>query len=82
MAPSLAVLGRAGPYETAAYVLVAVATCSINLYEVKRFVPPAYEPVIPTPKLSLTLDQWIGAGLAIVILIAANAWEAHMVVSL
>jgi hypothetical protein len=82
MAPSLAVLGRAGPYEMAAYVLVAVATCSINLYEVKRFVPLAYEPVIPTPGLSLALDQWIGAGLAIVILIAANAWEAHMVVTI
>jgi len=82
MAPSLAVLGRAGPYEMAAMMLVSVATYSINLYEVTRFIPPTYEPIIPKPKFSLTIEQWVGLGLAIAVLLAANAWEAHMIMSL
>jgi hypothetical protein len=82
MAPSQAVFGRTGLYEIAAYTLVAVATYSFPLYEVKRFFPPTSEPVIPTPKLSLTVEQWIGLGLAFAILPAANAWEAYMIVNL
>ena len=82
MAPSLAVFGRTGLYEMAAYTLVAVATYSINLYEVTRFIPPTYEPVTPKPKFSLTLEQWIGLGLAIAVLLAANAREAYMIVTL
>ena len=82
MAPSLAVFGRTGLYEMAAFVLVAVATYSINLYKVTRFIPPTYEPIIPKPKFSLTLEQWIGLGLAIAVLLAANAREAYMIVTL
>lgn len=82
MAPSLAVLGRTGLYEIAAFTLVAVATYSINLYKVTRFIPPTYEPIIPKPKFSLTLEQWIGLGLAIAVLLAANAREAYMIVTL
>ena len=62
--------------------LVAVATYSINLYKVTRFIPPTYEPIIPKPKFSLTLEQWIGLGLAIAVLLAANAREAYMIVTL
>ena len=82
LAPSLAVLGRAGLYEIAAYMLVAVATYSLPLYEAKRLFPPKSEPIIPKPKFSLTVEQWVGLGLAIAILIAANAWEAYMIVTL
>jgi len=82
MAPSLAVLRRSGLYEMAAFTLVAAATYSINLYEVTRFVPPTYEPVTPKPKFSLTLEQWIGLGLAIAVLLAANAREAYMIMAL
>ena len=82
MAPSLAVLGRTGLFEIAAYSLVAVATYSINLYKVTRFIPPTYESIIPKPKFSLTLEQWIGLGLAIAVLLAANAREAFMIVTL
>ncbi len=82
MAPSLAVFGRTGLYEMAAFTLVAVATCSINLYKVTRFIPPTYEPVTPKPKFSLTLEQWVGLGLAIAVLLAANAREAHMIMTL
>ncbi len=81
MAPSLAVLGRTGLYEMAAFTLVAVATYSINLYKVTRLIPPTYEPVTPAPKLSLTLEQWVGSSLAIAVLLAANAREAHMIVT-
>ena len=82
MAPSLAVFGRTGLYEIAALTLAAVATYSINLYEVTRFIPPTYEPVTPRPKFLLALEGWIGLGLAIVILIAANAREAYMIMAL
>jgi len=82
MAPSLAVFGRTGLYEMAAFTLAAVATYSINLYEVTRFIPPTYEPVTPKPKFSLTLEQWVGLGLAIAVLLAANAREAYMIMAL
>ena len=82
MAPSLAVFGRTGLYEIAAYTLVAVATYSINLYEVTRFIPPTYEPVTPKPKFSLTLEQWVGFSLGIAILLTANAREAYMIMTL
>jgi len=82
MAPSLAVFGRTGLYEMAAFTLVAVATYSINLYKVTRLIPPTYEPVTPKPKFSLILEQWVGLGLAIAVLLAANAWEAYMIVTL
>jgi len=82
MAPSLAVFGRSGLYELAALTLVAVATYSINLYEVTRFIPPTYEPITPTPKLALTVEQWVGLALAIAVLLTANAREAYMIVTL
>jgi len=82
MAPSLAVLGRSGLYEMAAFALLAVSTYSINLYEVTRLVPPAYTPVTPKPKFSLTLEQWVGLGLAIAVLLAATAREAYMITAL
>lgn len=85
MAPSLAVLGRSGPYEMAAYMLVAVATYSLPLYEVRslrNLFARKSEPVIPRPKLSLTVEQWVGLGLGIAILIAAGAREAHMIMSM
>ena len=82
MAPSLAVFGRSGIYEMAAFILVAVATYSINLYEVKRFIPPTYETVAPKPKFYLPLEGWIGLGLGITLLLAANAREAFMIINL
>jgi len=82
MAPSLAIFGRSGLYEMAALTLVAVSTHSINLYKVTRFIPPTYEPIIPKPKFSLTIEQWVGLGLAIAVLLAANAREAYMIVTL
>ncbi len=82
MAPSLAVFGRTGPSEMAAFALVASATYSINLYEVTRFIPPASTPILPRPTLTLTTEQWFGLGLGIAILVAANAREAYMILAL
>ncbi|RCV62914.1 hypothetical protein C5S53_16865 [Methanophagales archaeon] len=52
MAPTLAVLGRGGPYEMTAYILVAVAT-----YNQSRFALTnnSYR-ISPVPRLSL--EQW------------------------
>ena len=80
--PSIAVFGRSGLYEMAAFMLVAVATYSINLFEVTRFITPTSNPVTPTPILSLTHEQWLGIGLGIAILLAANAREAYMIFNL
>jgi len=82
MAPSLAVFGRTGPYELAAFTLVAAATYSINLYEVARFIPPSSEPVMPKPALFLSYEQWFGIGLGIALLLAANAREAYLILAL
>jgi hypothetical protein len=82
MAPSLAVFGRTGLYEIAAFTLVAAATYSINLYNVTQFIPPTYQPVTPKPRFSLTLEQWVGLSLAIAVLLAANAREAYMIMTL
>lgn len=81
MAPSLAVLGRAGPYEITAYVLVATATYGISVNRFKRLIPPDSEPIQPKPKFTEQVN-WFGFALAVAILIAANAYEAYMIVSL
>ena len=81
MAPSLAALGRAGPYEITAYVLMATATYGISANRFKRLIPPDSEPIQPKPKFTEQV-HWFGFALAVAILIAANAYEAYMIVSL
>ncbi len=81
MAPSLAVLGRAGPYEITAYILMATATYGISANRFKRLIPPDSEPIQPKPKFAERVN-WFGFALAVALLIAANAYEAYMIVSL
>ena len=81
MAPSFAVLGRSGPYEIAAYILAATATYGISANRFKRLIPPDSEPIEPKPAFAENVS-WVGLALAITLLIAANAYEAHMIVSL
>lgn len=79
MAPSLEVFSRSGVYEIAAYALVATATYGISTYRVKRFIPPDSEKITPAPKPSSEIN-WVGFALAIVVLLASNAWEAYSIV--
>jgi hypothetical protein len=81
MQPSLAVFRRAGPYEMTAYILAAAATYSLSLYRGERLFPPQSEPILPKPEFSLTRADYIGMCLAVLVLIAADAWEAQMIVS-
>lgn len=73
LAPTLDVFQRAGPFELAAYLLVAAS---------------AYSPARRTltgfkAALSRRLDrsQWLGLALGILLLILASAWEARMILA-
>ncbi len=81
MAPTFEVLTRSGVYEIMAYLLMATATYGISLYRAKRLFPPDSEPVEPKPGFAETVN-WIGFSLAIGLLIAANAYEAYMIMNL
>jgi hypothetical protein len=82
MAPSLAVFGRSGIYEIAAYILVAVSTYTLPQHHVTRFIPPTSAPARPGTRPLLSREQWLGISLAITLLLAANAWEARGIVLL
>jgi hypothetical protein len=83
MAPSFAVFARSGPYEFCAFILAAVATYSLPRYELKgRWPRETIEPILPKPSFFLTGEEWAGLALAVLILIAANAWEAYQIVTL
>ncbi len=81
MAPSLAVLQRAGPYEFAGYCLIAVATYGLPRFEMKHFLEGKIERVLPTPLL-LTFQQWFGLGLGLLVVVLAGRREAMMIVAL
>jgi hypothetical protein len=81
MAPTFEVLTRSGVYEIMAYFLMAAATYRISLYRTERLFPPASEPIEPKPAFAEAID-WLGFGLAIGLLIAANAYEAYMIMNL
>jgi hypothetical protein len=73
MAPSLSVFQRAGPYEMAAFLLVAAATYS-----------PARRVADSTRRhflRSVSRAQWVSFGLGFLIILLAAAWEANMIVS-
>ena len=76
MSPTLAVLGRGGPYEMTAYILVAVAT-----YNQSRFALTnnSYR-ISPVPRLSL--EQWVRIGLAVALILLAGWHEAAMIMTL
>lgn len=82
MLPSLAVLGRSGPYEIGAFILAAVATYSLPKYELKgRWLRERIESIAPADRPALTKEQWLGLGVAVIVLLAANAWEAYQIVT-
>jgi hypothetical protein len=81
MAPSLAVFRRSGIYEIIAFILMATATYGISSYRVLSFIPPKSEEIKPKPKFSQDIN-WVGFIAAILLLLAANAWEAYQIVYL
>jgi len=76
MAPTIAVFSRGGPYEMIAFILVAVAT-----YNQSRFALTnnSYR-IRQVPRLSL--EQWVGIGLAIALILLAGWREAAMIMAL
>ena len=81
MAPSMQVLARSGLYEISAYALAAAATYGISAYRVIRFYPPESEKIMPAPRL-LHAIHWPALATAILLLMAANLWEAYQIVRL
>jgi len=83
MAPTLAVLGRGGPYEMTAFILVAVATYNqsrIALTKEEIHSLKDLHRISPVPRMSL--EQWVGVGLAIALIILAGWREAAMIMAL
>lgn len=81
MAPSFGVLGRSGVYEIASYVLMAVSTHAISLSRTPRLFSFRSEPIVPRPG-PFHKVHWGGVAVALLVLLAANAREAYMIVSL
>ena len=82
MAPTSAVLGRGGPYEMAAFILVTVATYNqsrIALTEEMHSLKDLHR-IDPVPRMSL--EQWAGVGLAIAMILLAGWREATMIMAL
>jgi hypothetical protein len=78
--PSLAILGRSGPYEITAYILATTATYSIAKFRLKgRWPKQTSEVIVSTHIFRLTREQWIGLLLAIAILLVSNGWEAYRI---
>jgi len=82
LAPSFAVLERAGVYEILAYLLASVATYRWPLYESPQLFVTNVTPVMPRPSLSLPRAERLGLLVAVIILALANAWEAYAIVNL
>lgn len=80
LAPSLAVFGRSGLYEIAAYCLLAAATHNISLSHQPRLFSMRAEPIVPRPSLREHV-HFPGTVAALALLLAACAWEAYRIVT-
>jgi len=82
LAPSLELLGNPGPYELAAYILAATATCGIGRWQLVGRWPRSTAPRIdPKPRPLSLPQQWLGLGVATATLLATAAWEASRVLA-
>ena len=75
MAPTLAVLLRGGPYEMTAFILMAVATYNQSRIALTEDI----HRISPVPRMSL--EQWVGVGLAIALILLAGWREATMIMA-
>ncbi len=80
MVPSLDILGRSGPYEMTALILLAAATYFWPRFEVKRIFQTNPERVHPDPHFSW--KDAIGIALGMGILMTSNWIEAKMIMNL
>jgi hypothetical protein len=81
MAPTLAVFSRGGPYEMMAFILMAVATYNqsrIALTKEMHSLKDLHR-INLVPRLSL--EQWVGIGLAIALVLLAGWREAAMIMA-
>jgi len=76
MAPSLAILTRAGPYEMIGFLLVAAATYNQSRYALTW----ESHRIMVVPRLKM--EQWIGLGAGFMLIILAGWWEATMIFAL
>ena len=82
IAPTLAVFERGGPYEMIAFILMAVATYNqsrIALTKEMHSLKDLHR-ISPVPRLSL--EQWVGIGLAIALILLTGWHEAAMIMAL
>ena len=77
LAPTLEVLARSGVYEIGAYCLVAASTHAIAVARSPHLFSFRSEPVEPRPSLGAVNKRGLAA--ALVILLAANLWEAYRI---
>ncbi len=82
MAPTLAVFSRGGPYEMMAFILIAVATYNQSRFALTQDMHSLKDipRISPVPRLSL--EQWVGIGLAIALILLAGWHEAAMIMAL
>ena len=82
MAPTLAVFGRGGPYEMMAFILITVATYNQSRFALTEDMHSLKDlhRIDPVPRISL--EQWVGIGLAIALIILAGWREAAMIMAL
>ena len=76
------VFGRAGPNEMIAYMLVAVATYNKSRFALTQDMHSLKDiyHISPVPRMSL--EQWVGTGLAIALIILGGWREATIIMAL
>lgn len=79
LAPSFAVLGGAGVYEVAAYLLAAAAVAGISRWRLQGRWPRQSVVRIADPRFGRA--DALGLLAAVVVVLVAAAWEAHMIAS-
>ncbi len=79
LAPSLAMWGRSGPYEIAAYCLAAAATHGIATARAPHLLSMSAAPITPKPDWRGRV-HWAGLAAAVALLLAACWWEAYRIV--
>ncbi len=82
MAPSLQVLTRSGPYEMMAFLLMAVSTHSVSLFEIRKLFATNPKKIVPRSNLVLSKEQWFGVIVALGLLLGAGLREAYMIVTI